>query len=57
MEQMTGQKKKEAGTGRTATRKDPREAKAAKHESRCKGRIRFCQGLVEKHQQLEFECN
>lgn len=37
--------------------KDPREAKAAKHESRCKGRIRFRQGLVEKHQQLEFECN
>lgn len=54
---MRDQNKKKAGTGKTGTREDPREAKTAKQESRCKGRIRFCQGLVEKQQQLEFECN
>lgn len=37
--------------------KDSEEAKAAKHTSRCKGGIRLCQGLAEKHKQLEFECN
>lgn len=37
--------------------KDSGEAKAAKHTSRRKGRIRLCQGLAEKNKQLEYECN
>lgn len=37
--------------------KDSEEAKAAKPKSRCKGRVGLCQGLAEKHKQLEFECN
>lgn len=44
---MTIQDKKKAKQRKRTQEKDSGEENAAKYKSRCKGRIRLCQGLAE----------